>query len=322
MHQPTLFARQLLRRARMSWVMTAAAAALATPWIVRNGVGDLEQVETAPVAATVTQALDVGVARLASNGVAGGARATAATGRHLGFDTSDYPGDRTMQAWKDAGVYEWVGYYLPAPCHRDEGWSGKRTTLQQMGWGTAVVYVGQQTWDKVPNPARAAAKAQAGKRCDADFVSGDRGTVEAHDAIRRTAAEGFPKGTVVYLDVERMERMPETMRDYYRAWVRELLRDGRYVPGVYLHAHNARAIHADFAAEFAAAGLEIAPPVWVASGRNFHRGAAPSDVGHQFAGVWQGVLDVVEAHGGVPLPIDVNVAAVPSPSEQYAAVAE
>jgi hypothetical protein len=34
------------------------------------------------------------------------------------------------------------------------------------------------------------------------------------------------------------------------------------------------------------------------------------------------MLDIVESHGGVRLPIDVNVAAVPSPSAQYAVAAD
>jgi hypothetical protein len=122
---------------------------------------------------------------------------------------------------------------------------------------------------------------------------------------------------VVFLDVERMERMPELMRAYYRAWARRLLADGRYRPGVYVHAHNAATVHQDFVAEYAAAGLEGTPPVWVASGRGFTTKKRPVDVGHAFAGVWQGVLDVVQEHGGVRLPIDVNVAAVPDPSAQY-----
>jgi hypothetical protein len=322
MNQTALLARRMLQRARTSWVITAAAvstAALATPWIVRNGIGELESIETTAAGAAVAEAFDAGLqadlAQLASN-VTGGS-----TGRHLGFDTSDYPGDRTMRTWKEAGApYEWVGYYLPAPCHRDEGWSGRRQTLTDMGWGLAVIYVGQQTWDRSPQPgSKAADRAmRAGKRCDTHFVSGPRGVTEGADAIARTATEGFAKGTVVYLDIERMERMPKTMRDYYRAWTRQLLADGRYVPGVYVHAHNADAVYRDLVAEYRAAGVAAEPPMWVASGRGFTRDAAPTDVGHHFAGVWQGVLDIVERHGGVSLPIDVNVAAVPSPSDQYA----
>ena len=320
MPPPTLLACRLVRRARASWLLTVAAAVVATPWVLRNGVGELASIETTATGAAVAAVYDeaavfADLARLAS-------RESATPGRHLGFDTSVYPGDRTMRAWKGAGVYEWVGYYLPAPCHRDPSWSGKRETLAAMGWGVAVVYVGQQTWDRTPKPNSPAARLaeRAGKRCDTHFVSGPRGRAEAADAIARTAAEGFARGTVVYLDVERMERMPRAMRDYYRTWARALLADGRYVPGVYVHAHNAAAVHADLVAEYRAAGLDAEPPMWVASGRGFHRGASPADVGHSFAGVWQGVLDVVERHGGVSLPIDVNVASVPSPSDQYASL--
>jgi hypothetical protein len=71
---------------------------------------------------------------------------------HPGFDTSIYPGDATMSAWRyPASPYEWVGYYLQAPCHRDPSWMGKRATLTAMGWGLAVLFVGQQTFDGVPD---------------------------------------------------------------------------------------------------------------------------------------------------------------------------
>jgi len=69
---------------------------------------------------------------------------------HLGFDTFAYPGDDAMHAWLSADKYRWVGYYLPAPCHNDDSWEGKRDTLSQMGWGMAVIYVGQQTWGRTP----------------------------------------------------------------------------------------------------------------------------------------------------------------------------
>jgi len=71
-------------------------------------------------------------------------------GKNMGFDTHTYAGDKTMAAWKAApgAPYRWVGYYLPSPCHKDKSWSGKRETLVGMGWGIAVVYVGQQTWGR------------------------------------------------------------------------------------------------------------------------------------------------------------------------------
>ena len=310
MTDTVLLARRLLRRARASWLAAAAAALVVTPWIVRQGVGELETIDTSPLGAVADAYVPGDVVRPVRN---------VTPGRHLGFDTSIYPGDRTLRRWRDAGApYEWVGFYLPAPCHKDASWSGKRETIAGLGYGMAVVYVGQQTWGRTPRPAAAARAERAGMRCTADFVSGPRGVQEGRDAIVRTRAEGFAHGTIVYLDVERMERMPPAMRDYYRAWTRTLLADGRYVPGVYVHAHNARTVHADLVAEYRAAGRADEPPMWVASGRGFHREAAPTDVGHHYAGVWQGILDVVEHHGGVGLPIDVNVASVPSPSERYA----
>src|SRR5437764_156991 len=53
---------------------------------------------------------------------------------HLGFDTNIYPGDKAMHAWKQSAEYEWVGYYLPAPCHKDDSWSGTRERLVDSGW--------------------------------------------------------------------------------------------------------------------------------------------------------------------------------------------
>jgi len=242
------------------------------------------------------------------------------TGRHMGFDTNVYPGDKAMRAWKESGKYEWVGYYLPAPCHKDNSWAGKRERLVQMGWGMAVIYVGQQTWGRTPHPSsKAARKAMSTPQgCNADLVGSARGRIDGDDAVAKAATDGFPKGTVVFLDVERMEKMPQAMRDYYKAWTARVLADGRYRPGVYVHAHNADDVHDDLKQVFAAAGNTEEPTVWVASGHNFSRDKAPTDVGQTFADVWQGMLDIVESNNGVKLPIDVNVAAVPSPSDQYA----
>ena len=284
------------------------------------------------------------IERVAEN-VAG----TATTGRHLGFDTSKYPGDDAMQAWRDDGSYEWVGYYLPAPCHRDASWSGKREQLTQTGWGLAVVYVGQQTWGKTPGQAELVTKyvkrrvrqvkrrhghnvvsyvtkrlpmkvlvqprAEPNSSCSTHFVSADRGRNEASDAVARTQAEGFPAGTVIFLDVEHMNNVPTAMRDYYKAWTAGVLADGRYRPGFYAHTANAALIYRDVKSVYDSLNVTGEPPFWVAGNTaEFAPGKAPSDVGHAFAAVWQGVLDRVEERNGHRMPIDVSVAALPSPS--------
>ena len=241
-------------------------------------------------------------------------------GRFLGFDTHTYPGDKDMRAWKNApnAPYHWVGYYLPAaPCHDDKSWQGKRKTLTDMGWGLAVVYVGQQTWNRTPHTLSPAQMARLKKKetCSADFLGADRGAVEGLDAIRKAEAEGFTKGSVIFLDIERTEKLPARMRDYYKAWVATLLADGRYRPGIYVHSHNAEAVYSDVKSLFTAAGIDEEPRFWIASARDFAPTKAASQVGHDFAGMWQGMIDVVRRVANVALPIDINVSNWPSPSD-------
>ncbi len=323
----------------MTRLKTAAVFLLMMPLVVSY---DPSKNPMNPVAAIGDAVSD------ASNRITSDLRA----GKHLGFDTYAYPGDDAMKAWREEGEgapYEWVGYYLPsAPCHKGETWGGKRQVLNDMGWGVAVIYVGQQVWGETPRqrivktkwvtksvkqvrrvkgkrvtrtvrkkvPVRYVtyARAQPGQSCSTHLVSGARGLKDADDAIARASKEGFPRGTVVFLDLERMDRVPAAMRDYYKAWTTRILLDGNYRPGYYVHNHNAQLIYDDVASVFVAAGKLEQPPFWIASGRGFSEDKEPHEVGHEFASVWQGILDVVQTHNGVKLPIDVNVSSIPSPS--------
>jgi hypothetical protein len=222
-----------------------------------------------------------------------------------------------------------------------------------MGWGLAVIYVGQQTWadappkkivttkyitkrvkvvshvhgkrvtkyvrKRVPIKVVTYSRAQKGSNCSGKLVSGSRGATDATDAISRTAAEGFARGSVIFLDLERMDAVPASMRDYYKAWTATVLSDGRYRPGYYVHNHNAALVYRDVSSVFVQAAVTSPPQFWISGSNGFSEDAAPADVGHAFANVWQGTLDVVQTHNGVKLPIDVNVASVPSPSShEYA----
>jgi hypothetical protein len=293
------------RRARAITIAAATSAVVATPFRARQSAASFGgEVASIPVQlASATADID--------------AAATVAKGRHLGFDTSMYPGDATMQTWRDSAPYEWVGYYLPAPCHKDDSWSGKRETLAGMGWGTAVIYVGQQTWGK-SLAKKSTRKPSRNLTCGAELVNAARGTRDADDAIARTLAEGFPTGTVVFLDIEYMERVPQAMRDYYVAWTKRVIADGRLRPGFYAHTRNAALIYRDVRSVYDVAGITEEPPFWIASARDFSPEKSPDDVGHSFAAAWQGILDHSETNGGVRLPIDVSVASAPSPSEMYA----
>jgi hypothetical protein len=245
-----------------------------------------------------------------------------------GFDTGIYPGDAAMRAWvRPNSPYYWVGYYLPAPCHRDTSWAGKRDILSAMGWGLGVLYVGQQTWEGRPDrvatsdtarPAddtlRAAAAPQRTITCSRTLLTTAQGTAEADDAIAKAIADGFPHGTRIFLDVERMTAIPQAMRDYYRAWVTRVLADGRFRPAIYSHQRNAAEIYADVRAAFDAAAVRDEPSFWVSSPSTFSLTSAPADVGFPFTRVWQGVLDAPQTWNGVTLRVDVNVADSPSPS--------
>jgi hypothetical protein len=275
------------------------------------------------------------------------AQAAEATG-HPGFDTGEYPGDDAMRAWRTGGSpYEWTGYYLPSPCHPDEGWTGKRETLAAMGYGMAVLYVGQQTWGRKPGaphyvPVKVShnvrARVGVGRKrhtvtkrvtrtvmrraprpkptdtCNADFVDGLRGAQDGLDAAQRAEREGFAHGTVIFLDLERMDVVHQRMRDYYSNWARIVLTDGRYRPGIYVHTFNADLVYNDVKAVYQIAGAVGEPPFWVAKSAGFELTKLPHEVGHAFAAVWQGVLDVEQTFGGKTIKLDVNISGSPNPS--------
>jgi hypothetical protein len=155
--------------------------------------------------------------------------------------------------------------------------------------------------------------------CSTQLVSAARGTADANDAIAKTAAEGFAKGTSIFLDIERMDYVPKAMRDYYRAWTARVAEDGRFRPAYYTHSFNAQLVYDDVKQVLASAASATDPAFWIAGSSGFSAEKDPTAVGHSFAAAWQGILDVVETHNGVQLPIDISVAQAASPSEVPAA---
>ena len=110
--KPTRMNKRTLRSA-VTLVIAGLSASIEAPRLVQH-----------PLRATVELA-DVPTA--IGNAVEHAASTVAAS--HLGFDTNIYPGDKAMTAWKQSGEYEWVGYYLKAPCHSDNSWLGTRERL-------------------------------------------------------------------------------------------------------------------------------------------------------------------------------------------------
>ncbi|MEZ5355475.1 MAG: DUF1906 domain-containing protein [Bryobacteraceae bacterium] len=216
--------------------------------------------------------------------------------RYLGFDTAYYQGDKIMSAWKQHSPYGFTGYYLKAPCHGDASYMGTRERLAAMGWGFLIIYVGRQ----VEGP------------CSSRPVSAALGSLHGRDAIAKTAAEGFPDGSVIFLDVERIERIPAAMKDYVRAWFAEV-NASPFAGGIYCHVKNAVDLRETILPGHPAAKPD--PVFWVAGGRRFNPASSvPADSGVPFARIWQGRLDTRETYAGYKVNIDINVADMPDPS--------
>jgi hypothetical protein len=235
--------------------------------------------------------------------------ATPPTPVYPGFDTWRYPGDDVMNSWRQSSPYRWVGYYLPSPCHRDPSFSGRRTFLSGTGWGIAVIYVGQQTFD-----GQQPAEVTQSTVCSSALLTAARGVIDGQDAIASAASEGFPEGTVIYLDIERMARITPQMVEYYESWLRTVSADGRYSVGTYAHVANAAAFYNVAQTLVHGTGVETSIPFWIAGGTGFTLASSPEAVGARYARIWQGVLDVDRTWSGRTLRIDENVAVRPSPS--------
>jgi hypothetical protein len=246
-----------------------------------------------------------------------------------GFDIAVYPGDATLTAWRfPASPYHWVGYYLSAPCHRDASWMGHYGNVTSLGWGTAVLYVGQQDWAAIPAVIAASRRAAASPvfdrsvqpslttavTCSASLLTASQGTAEAADAAAKAAGDGVPTGSAIFLDVEYVTSVSSALANYMSGWIAGLLADGRFRPAIYCAKSNAAAVYDAATAAYAAAGRHDAPPFWIASSAGFAITSAPTSVGLTYATVWQGLFDVSPTWGGMSATIDVDVASTPSPS--------
>ena len=145
-----------------------------------------------------------------------------------GFDRLAYPGDTFMKTLYDETNLCWCGFYLaPAPSQGNTSWMSKRDYLQQMGWGFAPVYVGQQ----VAGPG-------------SKIVTAAQGKLDAQDAARLASAAGFEKASILFLDIEQGPPAQKATLEYYDAWVSELEDHTNYSPGVYCSfSQVAQALH-------------------------------------------------------------------------------
>lgn len=196
-----------------------------------------------------------------------------------GFDSNEYPGD---DQWTDLRrFFSYTGFWLNVPPGAmTNPWAGKRRAVEEAGLGYLVLFNGRL--DKELHKALDAAKV---------------GSADAALATEAGRREGFPSGTVIFLDIEEGGRMLPEQKAYIYAWVDGVtaagFRAGIYCSGIPAsEGHGVTVITADDLRQNAA-GREIV--FWVANdgcppspGCMLNRKSlSPVESGVGFADVWQ-----------------------------------
>jgi hypothetical protein len=140
---------------------------------------------------------------------------------YLGFDRDIYPGDAAFPILRK--TFAFTSFWLsPPPGERATTWLGKRDLLRKDGFGFLVLYRGRDSRE-FKNAADGPAK----------------GTLDAQSAATTAKKQGFPSGTIIFLDIEEGGRLPAVYHAYLHAWL-DVLAENGYRAGVYCSGMPAR----------------------------------------------------------------------------------
>jgi Rv2525c-like, glycoside hydrolase-like domain len=133
---------------------------------------------------------------------------------YVGFDRNEYPGDEALLLLRKS--YSFASYWLsPPPGEKSNSWIGKRGVLQSHGFGFLLLYQGR-TSSRLLNKE--------------DSIGA--GIADARAAAVAARREGFPEGSVIFLDVEEGGRFSDGYHAYLRSWA-ETLKQEKFRPGIY-----------------------------------------------------------------------------------------
>jgi hypothetical protein len=134
----------------------------------------------------------------------------------VGFDRNSYPGDARLADLHQH--FAFVGYWLnnPPGAHQN-GWAGKRRKLVDAGFGFLVLFNGRL-------------EAEITKSKLAPQALGRQ---DAAVAIAAAQLEGFPDGTILFLDQEEGGRLTDPQSGYFFGWT-EAVGASHFRPGSYL----------------------------------------------------------------------------------------
>jgi glycoside hydrolase-like protein len=133
---------------------------------------------------------------------------------YLGFDRNEYPGDDALPILRK--TFAFAGYWLgPPPGEKNSTWEGKRCLLESQGFGFAVLFNG-----RLSRNLKSAADAS------------EKGTLDAENAAKLARHEGFPRWTVIFLDIEEGGRLSASYHEYVNAWI-DALKKANFQAGIY-----------------------------------------------------------------------------------------
>jgi hypothetical protein len=133
---------------------------------------------------------------------------------YLGFDRNLYPGNQHLAALRK--TFAFAGYWLnPPPGETQNSWAGKRRALRAAGFGFLVLFNGRLDTELKKAP-------------DAALL----GRSDAGAAVEAARREGFPPGTIIFLDQEEGGGMLREQKSYIYAWIDGVAEVG-YRAGIY-----------------------------------------------------------------------------------------
>ncbi len=137
---------------------------------------------------------------------------------YLGFDRDLYPGDAALPNLRK--LFSFTGYWLTNPPGETHNtWLGKRDILLRAGFGFLVVANGRLDSDLTRSAKNGNPPAALGRQ-------------DAAVAVAAAQREGFPPGTILFLDQEEGGRLLPEQADYLLGWT-EAIAQSAFLPGVY-----------------------------------------------------------------------------------------
>lgn len=135
---------------------------------------------------------------------------------YVGFDRNLYPGDARLAELRKQ--FHFTGFWLNnPPGERTNSWAGHRPQLVAADFGFLVLWNGRLFAEI--------------KR--AHVTPDALGRKDAHDAIAAAQREGFPVGTILFLDQEEGGRLLPEQSAYFFAWT-ETIATSTFRAGAYL----------------------------------------------------------------------------------------